>query len=447
MKVTVFGTGYVGLTQAVCLAEVGHTVCCVDINEERVARLNEGHSPIYEPGLAPLITKNLAAKRLQFTTDAAYGVGFANLIFIAVGTPPQDDGSADLSQVFAVVDTIASHSERAKLVVNKSTSPIGTVDRIQARLREAAAGKPWANDFQVASNPEFLKEGCAVDDCMRPERIIIGTDNQDVVGVLRELYQPFSRNHEKIMVMDARSAELTKYAANCMLATKISFINEIANLAEKLGADIEMVRRGIGSDSRIGYHFIYPGCGYGGSCFPKDIQALQQIAQGLGYQPRLLQAVEAVNAAQKQRLFEKVSAHYGGNLRGRTFALWGLAFKPNTDDMRDAPSRELLAALWQAGAQVQAFDPEAMDEARRLFGARDDLRLTASKEEALEGADALLIVTEWQDFRVLDEELVKAKLADRVIFDGRNLFELATLAAAGITYYGIGRGCSVEGAA
>mgnify|MGYP000850998895 CR=1 FL=1 len=447
MKVTVFGTGYVGLTQAVCLAEVGHSVCCVDIDAARIERLNAGQSPIYEPGLASLITKNLAAGRLQFTVDAERAVRFARLIFIAVGTPPLADGSADLRQVFAVVDSIAAHSEQAKLIVNKSTSPVGTVDRIAAHLREAAAGKPWADDFRVASNPEFLKEGCAVDDCMRPERIIIGTDSPELVAVLRELYQPFSRNHEKIMVMDARSAELTKYAANCMLATKISFINEIANLAERLGADIEMVRRGIGSDSRIGYDFIYAGCGFGGSCFPKDIQALQQIAQGLGYQPRLLQAVEAVNAAQKQRLFEKVSAHYGGNLRGRTFALWGLAFKPNTDGMRDAPSRELLAALWQAGAQVQAFDPEAMDEARRLFGARDDLRLTASKEEALEGADALLIVTEWQDFRVLDEELVKAKLADRVIFDGRNLFEPATLAAAGITYYGIGRGCSVEGAA
>ena len=444
MKVTVFGTGYVGLTQAVCLAEVGHTVCCVDINAERVARLNEGHSPIYEPGLAPLITKNLAAKRLQFTTDAAYGVGFAELIFIAVGTPPMDDGSADLRQVFAVVDTIASHSQRAKLVVNKSTSPIGTVDRIQARLREAAAGKPWANDFQVASNPEFLKEGCAVDDCMRPERIVIGTDSPAMVEVLRELYQPFSRNHEKIMVMDARSAELTKYAANCMLATKISFINEIANLAEKLGADIEMVRRGIGSDSRIGYHFIYPGCGYGGSCFPKDIQALQHIARDLGYEPRLLQAVDEVNDAQKHRLFAKIRAHYRGDLAGKTFALWGLAFKPNTDDMRDAPSRVLLDALWAAGAKVRAFDPEAMNEARHIFGERDDLTLVASKEEALEGADALLIVTEWQDFRVLDAELVKAKIADRVIFDGRNLFEPARLAAEGLAYYAIGRGQRAE---
>lgn len=445
MKVTVFGTGYVGLTQAVCLAEVGHSVCCVDINAERIARLNEGQSPIYEPGLAELITKNLAAGRLQFTVDAVRAVHFAQLIFIAVGTPPLDDGGADLRQVFAVVDSIAAHSEQAKLIVNKSTSPVGTVDRIATHLRQAAEGKPWADDFQVASNPEFLKEGCAVDDCMRPERIIIGTDSPALVAALRELYQPFSRNHEKIMVMDARSAELTKYAANCMLATKISFINEMANLAERLGADIEMVRRGIGSDSRIGYDFIYAGCGFGGSCFPKDIQALQHIARSLDYQPRLLQAVEEVNAAQKQRLFEKVSAHYQGDLRGKTFALWGLAFKPNTDDMRDAPSRELLAALWQAGARVQAFDPKAMDEARHLFGERDDLVLTASKEEALEGADALLIVTEWQDFRVLDSELIKAKVSGRVVFDGRNLFEPATLAAAGISYYGIGRGCRTEG--
>ena len=372
---------------------------------------------------------------------------FANLIFIAVGTPPLEDGSADLRQVFAVVDSIVAHSEQAKLIVNKSTAPVGTVDLIRERIRQAAAGKPWAGEFQVASNPEFLKEGCALDDCMRPERIIIGTDSPEVVAVLRELYQPFSRNHEKIMVMDAHSAELTKYAANCMLATKISFINEIANLAERLGADIEMVRRGIGSDSRIGYDFIYAGCGFGGSCFPKDIQALQQIAHGVDYQPRLLQAVEEINAAQKLRLFEKINAHYHGDLRGRTFALWGLAFKPNTDDMRDAPSRVLLAALWQAGARVRAFDPEAMDEARHLFGARDDLLLTASKEEALEGADALLIVTEWQDFRVLDIELIKARLADRAVFDGRNLFEPSALAAAGITYYGIGRGCRVEEAA
>ncbi len=444
MKVTVFGTGYVGLTQAVCLAEVGHSVCCVDIDAERIARLNAGHSPIYEPGLAALIVKNLAAGRLQFTVDAAQAVHFAKLIFIAVGTPPLEDGGADLRQVFAVVDSIAAHSAQAKLIVNKSTSPVGTVDRIAMHLRQAAGGKPWADEFQVASNPEFLKEGCAVDDCMRPERIIVGSDSAELVAVLRELYQPFSRNHEKIMVMDARSAELTKYAANCMLATKISFINEMANLAERLGADIEMVRRGIGSDSRIGYDFIYAGCGFGGSCFPKDIQALQHIARSEGYQPRLLQAVEEVNVAQKQRLFEKISAHYHGELAGKTFALWGLAFKPNTDDMRDAPSRVLLAALWQAGARVQAFDPKAMDEARHLFGERDDLVLAASKEEALEGADALLIVTEWQDFRVLDAELIKAKVADRVVFDGRNLFEPATLAAAGIAYYGIGRGCRSE---
>ncbi|MCC6074630.1 UDP-glucose dehydrogenase family protein [Pseudomonas sp. GCM10022188] len=447
MQVTVFGTGYVGLTQAVCLAEVGHAVCCVDIDAARVAQLNQGQSPIYEPGLAELIGKNLAAGRLQFTIDAERAVRFARLIFIAVGTPPLEDGSADLRQVFSVVDSIAAHSEQAKLIVNKSTAPVGTVERIAAHLRQAAAGKPWVDDFQVAANPEFLKEGCAVDDCMRPERIIVGSDSPELIAVLRELYQPFSRNREKIMVMDTHSAELTKYAANCMLATKISFINEIANLADRLGADIEMVRRGIGSDSRIGYDFIYAGCGFGGSCFPKDLHALQQIAHGVDYQPQLLQAVDAVNTAQKRRLFEKISAHYGGELRGKTFALWGLAFKPNTDDMRDAPSRELLAALWQAGARVRAFDPEAMGEARRIFGVRDDLTLTASKEEALEGADALLIVTEWQDFRVLDIALVKARVADHVVFDGRNLFEPATLAAAGIAYYGIGRGRRLEGGA
>lgn len=444
MNVTVFGTGYVGLTQAVCLAEVGHLVCCVDINEARIALLNDGKSPIYEPGLDVLLTKNLAAGRLQFTVDAAQAVQFARLIFIAVGTPPQEDGSADLSQVLTVVDSIASHSEYSKLIVNKSTSPVGTVAMIEERLRQTAIGKSGGLVFQVASNPEFLKEGSALGDCMRPERIIIGTDSPEMVEVLRELYQPFSRNHEKIMVMDARSAELTKYAANGMLATKISFINEMANLAERVGADIEMVRRGIGSDPRIGYDFIYPGCGFGGSCFPKDLQALQYVAQGLGFQPRLLQAVEAVNHAQKQRLFEKISAHYQGALAGKTFALWGLAFKPGTDDMRDAPSRVLLEALWQAGARVQAYDPEAMDEARRLFGERADLRLTTTKEQALEGANALVIVTEWPDFRVPDTRLFKARLADQVIFDGRNLFEPAALAAAGITYYGIGRGCTAE---
>lgn len=444
MKVTVFGTGYVGLTQAVCLAEVGHSVCCVDVNEQRIATLNEGRSPIYEPGMAALLHKGLASKRLLFTTDAVQATNYADLIFIAVGTPPQADGSADLGHVFSVVETIATQATSAKIIVNKSTSPVGTVGRIKARLTELQPPGAKAVRFQVVSNPEFLKEGSAVDDCMRPERIIVGTDDAAVVEVLRELYQPFSRNHEKFIVMDARSAELTKYAANCMLATKISFINEMANLAEHLGADIEMVRRGIGSDSRIGYDFIYPGCGFGGSCFPKDIQALKKAAEDLGFQVRMLQAVEDVNQAQKHRLFEKISRHYRGDLVNKTFALWGLAFKPNTDDMREAPSRVLLEALWQAGARVRAYDPEAMQEARRIYGERRDLLLTASKDETLAGADALIVVTEWQDFRVLDLDLLKTRLADRVLFDGRNLFEPAALAAAGITYYAIGRGRQPE---
>lgn len=400
MKVTVFGTGYVGLTQATCLAEVGHSVCCIDVDTQRIASLNQGHSPIFEPGLGAMLGKNIANGRLQFTIDPQLAVSFADVIFIAVGTPPQPDGSADLRNVFAVVDTILEHAENGKIVVNKSTSPVGTVDRIKAKIARRFDGNSY--EFHVISNPEFLKEGSAINDCMRPERIIVGGADESVVAVLKELYQPFSRNREKLIVMDARSAELTKYAANCMLATKISFINEMANLAEHLGADIEMVRRGIGSDSRIGYDFIYPGCGFGGSCFPKDLKALQESARSLGYETRLLQAVEHVNDRQKHRLFAKIHQHYQGAVRGKIFAVWGLAFKPNTDDMREASSNVLLQSLWDAGARVQAHDPEAMSEATRLYGARADFSLMDSKEETLAGADALVVVTEWQDFRVID---------------------------------------------
>ncbi|WP_236237029.1 UDP-glucose dehydrogenase family protein [Pseudomonas faucium] len=437
MKVTVFGTGYVGLTQAVCLAQVGHSVLCMDVDAERVAALVQGHCPIFEPGLAPLLEKNLACGRLRFTTDPGLASNHARLLFIAVGTPPQADGSADLSQVFAVVDNILAHASEPKVIVNKSTSPVGTVDRIKARIAQAVAD---GERFQVISNPEFLKEGTALDDCMRPERIIIGGAAPAEVELLRELYLPFSRNREKLMVMDARSAELTKYAANCMLATKISFINEMANLAEHLGADIEMVRRGIGSDPRIGYDFIYAGCGFGGSCFPKDLQALRRSAEAEGFEPQLLQAVETVNQRQKQRLFDKIQRHYPGGLRGKVFALWGLSFKPNTDDIREAPSRVLLEALWAAGARVQAHDPQAMEEIHRHYGPRPDLQLMAGKDEALHGADALVIATEWQDYRVLNLEQMPQQLADRVVFDGRNLFEPEHMAAAGLTYYGIGRG-------
>lgn len=437
MKVTVFGTGYVGLTQAVCLAQVGHSVCCVDVDEQRVASLSDGVCPIYEPGLAPMLQRNLQLGRLHFTTDAAAGVAFAQLIFVAVGTPPLSNGSADLRAVFSVIDTLSANAEAAKVIVNKSTSPVGTVDRIKARLEQL--GGP-ASGSQVVCNPEFLKEGSAVEDCMRPDRIIIGGAAAEAVELLRELYQPFSRNREKLMLMDARSAELTKYAANCMLATKISFINEMANLADTLGADIEMVRRGIGSDPRIGYDFIYPGCGFGGSCFPKDLRALIQACDALGVEAPVARAVEAANTAQKLRMFEKIHAHYRGALSGKTFAVWGLAFKPNTDDIREASSLVLLQALWNAGALIQAHDPQAMEAVRRHFGERSDLRLAPTKEEALAGADALLIVTEWQDYRVMDLEAVPRHLADRVVFDGRNLFEPEQMAAVGLTYYGVGRG-------
>ncbi|WP_449430495.1 UDP-glucose dehydrogenase family protein [Pseudomonas putida] len=437
MKVTVFGTGYVGLTQAVCLAQVGHSVLCMDVNAERVAALNQGQCPIFEPGLAALLESNLACGRVQFSTDAGLASNYAKLLFIAVGTPPLEDGSADLSNVFAVIDNVIEHADGPKIIVNKSTSPVGTVDRIKSRIAHAIAD---SQRFQVISNPEFLKEGSAVEDFMRPERIIIGGAGPAELELLRELYLPFSRNREKLMVMDARSAELTKYAANCMLATKISFINEIANLAEHVGADIEMVRRGIGSDSRIGYDFIYPGCGFGGSCFPKDLQALRKSAEAEGYQPHLLRAVESVNERQKNRLFGKIQRHYPEGVRGKVFALWGLAFKPNTNDIREASSRVLLEALWAAGARVQAHDPQAMEEIHRQYGARHDLLLVHSKDEALEGADALVIVTEWQDYRVLNLERVPQLLADRVVFDGRNLFEPEHMAAAGLTYYGIGRG-------
>lgn len=437
MKVTVFGTGYVGLTQAVCLAQVGHSVLCMDVDADRVASLSEGHCPIFEPGLAPLLKKNLACGRLCFTTDAAAAANYARLQFIAVGTPPQADGSADLKHVFAVVDSILEHADGPKVIVNKSTVPVGTVHRIKARIAQAVAD---TSRFQVISNPEFLKEGSAVDDCMRPERIIIGGAEAPEVELLRELYLPFSRNREKLMVMDARSAELTKYAANCMLATKISFINEIANLAEHLGADIEMVRRGIGSDPRIGYDFIYAGCGFGGSCFPKDLQALRHSAEAEGFETQLLRAVESVNEQQKGRLFSKIQRHYPGGLRGKVFALWGLSFKPNTNDIREASSRVLLEALWAAGARVQAHDPQAMEEIRRHYGPRADLQLVPCKDDALQGADALVIVTEWQDYRVLNLDKVPQQLTDRVVFDGRNLFEPEHMAAAGLTYYGIGRG-------
>ena len=439
MKVTIFGTGYVGLVQGAVLADVGHDVMCVDVDTAKVAALQAGRIPIHEPGLQPMVQANQAAGRLHFTTDAAEGVAHGDLIFLAVGTPPDEDGSADLQHVLAVARTIASHMAGPKTIVNKSTVPVGTADKVAATVRAALAERCAAIAFEVVSNPEFLKEGAAVADCKRPDRIVIGTASATAERQLRELYAPFNRNHDRMVVMDVRSAELTKYAANAMLATKISFINEIANLAERLGADIESVRRGIGSDPRIGYSFIYPGAGYGGSCFPKDVKALIRTAQSTGFTPEVLLAVDRRNDAQREMLGKRIVAHYGGSLQGKTIAVWGLAFKPETDDMREAPSRNLLQALWAAGAQVRAHDPAAMDEARRIFGERADLALCASPAETLQGADCLAIVTEWKIFRVPDFEQLARLLKDRMIFDGRNLYEPEIVARHGLGYYSIGR--------
>jgi UDPglucose 6-dehydrogenase len=447
MRVTIFGTGYVGLVTGTCLAEVGHEVVCVDIDAAKVEGLNRGVIPIYEPGLEPMVKANHAAGRLKFTTDARNAIGHGDVIFIAVGTPPDEDGSADLQYVLKVANTIGEHLERPAVVVDKSTVPVGTADKVRATIAKALAQRGSNIGFDVVSNPEFLKEGAAVEDCMRPDRIIIGADNPTAIEKLKRLYAPFNRNHDRIVTMDVRAAELTKYAANAMLATKISFMNEIANIAERVGADIEMVRQGIGSDPRIGWHFIYPGAGYGGSCFPKDVQALARTAQQMGYESKLLNAVEAVNDAQKGHLFELIQRHYDGtDLRGKTFAVWGLAFKPNTDDMREASSRRLLPQLWEAGARVRAYDPEAHHEAKRVFGTRADLVHCESAMEALEGADALVVVTEWKQFRSPDFGAVKQALGDGVIFDGRNLYTPADVEATGIAYYGIGRGRSLAAA-
>ena len=444
MNVTVFGVGYVGLVQAVVLADVGHNVCCVDVDEKKIEALTKGELPIFEPGLSELVLSNLDNKMIDFTTDAVHGINHAEMQFIAVGTPPDEDGSADLQYVLAVAGTIATHMLDSKIVINKSTVPVGTADKVKAHMTEILKRRNVDVPFFVASNPEFLKEGSALEDCMRPERIIVGTDSDLVEEKIRELYEPFSRNRDKIMVMDVRSAEFTKYAANCMLATKISFMNEMSNLAERLGVDIEQVRRGIGSDSRIGYQFIYPGCGYGGSCFPKDVQALERSANEIGYEAKILKAVESVNYKQKEKLFEHVSSFYGDDISGKTFAVWGLSFKPNTDDMREASSRVLIEALWKAGARIQAYDPEAMEEAQRLYGTRDDFTLMGTKEAALHGADALAIVTEWKSFRVPDFKKMLEELKDKVIFDGRNLYDPVRVEAMGLAYYGIGRGRSIR---
>ena len=443
MHVTIFGTGYVGLVTGSCLAEVGNDVVCVDVDADKIAGLERGKVPIFEPGLDEMVAANRAAGRLQFTTDAASALSHAQIVFIAVGTPPDEDGSADLTHVLEVARTIGDHLERYVVVVDKSTVPVGTADRVRAAIAERLAARGARIEYDVVSNPEFLKEGDAIKDCMRPDRIVIGSDSARAIEQLKSLYAPFNRNHERLVVMDARSAELTKYAANAMLATKISFMNEIANIAEQVGADVEMVRHGIGSDPRIGYSFIYPGAGYGGSCFPKDVQALDHTARAHGYAPRILEAVEAVNARQKLKLHELLERHFDGALRGRTIAIWGLAFKPNTDDMREAPSRVLLEKLWQSGARVRAHDPAAADEARRLYGEREDLVLCESAAEALEGADALVVLTEWKAYWSPDFARIAEALGERVLFDGRNIYDPKTVEAAGIAYYGIGRGRSV----
>lgn len=444
MRVTVFGAGYVGLVQSAVFAEVGHDVVCVDVDEQKVEGLGKGIVPIFEPGLAPLVASNVEAKRLRFSTDPKVGVEHGTVIFIAVGTPPDEDGSADLQYVLGVADTIATHMTGDKIVVTKSTVPVGTADKVANQLQRKLAGLHKAHSFDVVSNPEFLKEGAAVNDCVRPDRIIIGTSSSVAEQRLRELYAPFNRNHDRVIVMDVRSAELTKYAANCMLATKISFMNEMSNLAEHFGADIENVRRGIGSDPRIGYQFIYPGCGYGGSCFPKDVQALARSAKAAGFDTKILDAVESVNRSQKDKLFSYISQFYGGDLKGKVFALWGLAFKPNTDDMREASSRVLIEALWEAGAIIRAYDPEAMNEAQRIYGERDDFVLMGTKEGTLKGASGLIICTEWQSFRAPDFDQLKLMLQDDVIFDGRNLYDPKTVSEYGLHYYGIGRGLSVK---
>ncbi|MNQ62531.1 UDP-glucose 6-dehydrogenase YwqF [compost metagenome] len=440
MNICVFGAGYVGLVQAAVLANVGHDVLCIETDAGKRAMLERGEVPIYEPGLAGLVQTNVREGRLRFSGSLEDAVLHARVQFIAVGTPSDAQGHADLTHVREVAQGIAGATETDQVVINKSTAPVGTADALQALMERTLAGRGREDlRVDVVSNPEFLKQGAAVSDCQRPDRIIIGASEPDSIELLQELYSPFNRNREKIMVMDRRSAELTKYAANCFLAAKISFMNEMAGLSELFGADIEAVRRGIGADPRIGYDFIYPGCGYGGACFPKDVRALKASALAAGHEPAILKAVESVNERQKRKLGDDILAHYGHDLRGRVIALWGLAFKANTGDMREAPSRTLLEQLWQAGAQVRAFDPEAMPECRRLYGERPDLVLLESKEETLHGADALAVVTDWQSFKAPDFELIGRALKDALVFDGRNLYEPRVMQRYGLQHRSIGR--------
>lgn len=440
MNITIVGTGYVGLVTGTCLAEVGNHVVCVDSDRAKIEGLNDGEIPIHEPGLDELVVENVEAQRLSFTTEIREGVAHGEVIFIAVGTPPDEDGAADLRHVLAVAADVGRSIDDYRIIVTKSTVPVGTADKVRATLVETIRERGAQVDFSVVSNPEFLKEGAAVDDFMKPDRIIVGADDRRAVERMRALYAPFNRSHDRMIVMDIPSAELTKYAANSLLATKISFMNEMANLAELLGADIESVRQGIGADPRIGYHFIYPGCGYGGSCFPKDVQALQRTASEMGYDARILNAVENVNNAQKVVLLNKMDEYFGSeSLNGARITLWGLAFKPDTDDMREAPSRVVMEGLWQRGAHVAAFDPVAYREVRRIYGDREDLTLAHDPYDALKGADALVIVTEWKIFRSPDLKLMKERMKRPVVFDGRNIFDPAELKRHGFEYRGIGR--------
>ncbi|WP_018988205.1 UDP-glucose dehydrogenase family protein [Aromatoleum toluclasticum] len=439
MKLTVIGTGYVGLVSGACLADVGNEVLCLDLDAAKIRILEEGGIPIHEPGLLEIVRRNVEAGRLAFTTDIERAARHGEIQFIAVGTPPGEDGSADLQYVLAAARNIGRHMDGYRVIVDKSTVPVGTGDKVRAAVAEELAARGAELPFSVVSNPEFLKEGAAVDDFMRPDRIVVGADDERAIELMRRLYAPFQRKHEKLVVMDVRSAELTKYAANAMLATRISFMNELANLAEALGADIELVRQGIGSDPRIGWHFLYSGCGYGGSCFPKDVKALIRTAAEHGWALHVLSAVEAANEAQKHVLVDKIVRRFGEDLSGRRFALWGLAFKPDTDDMREAPSRVLIEELFRRGASVAAYDPVAMREAERIFGDDPRLSYAGRPKSALEGADALVIVTEWKEFRSPDFDAIRSRLRQPVIFDGRNLYEPARVRDAGIEYFGIGR--------
>jgi len=440
LNITLFGTGYVGLVTGTCFAEMGNQVLCIDVDDDKIAALRRGEIPIHEPGLDSMVRSNIDAGRLRFSNDAAVGVAHGEIQFIAVGTPTAADGSADLRYVLEVARSIARHMTSPKIVVDKSTVPVGTADEVRRTIAATLAERGVEIDFDVVSNPEFLKEGAAINDFMKPDRIIIGSSNGDSTRALEQLYAPFNRNHDRILHMDVRSAELTKYAANVMLATRISLMNEFANLADRLGADIEAVRRGIGSDPRIGFNFIYPGAGYGGSCFPKDVRALLHTAMVNGYDAEIVRGVELVNERQKQVLMDKILNHFDGAIRGRTFALWGLAFKPNTDDMREAPSRTLMEGLWERGAIVRAYDPAARAEAQKLYANRSDLTVCERRDATLDGADALVVITEWNEFRSPDFTALKARLREPVIFDGRNLYDPDYLGQLGFSYYGIGRG-------